>query len=696
MTSVQRYGDTGITILHRAVALEALRDSADSFPQPKCHPETRSQTLDMLWAWATKANRHKHILWLCGPAGAGKSAIVQTLSQRLQAAKYLAPSFFFKRGHVTRGTAKVLFATLAYQMALQHPRLRTRISQIAEDDPSIVGRTASVQLQELVVEPCQSVAETDLVPILLIDGLDECESPEIQQHVLQSIGNAFRERRLPFKILIASRPEPHIQETFQGSHLKGLYHTLPLNQSFEDVEHYLRDEFARIHREHCSTMCTVPTPWPSADTIATLLSKSSGHFIYASTIIKYIDDKNFRPNERLRLVENFGATDSGSPFATLDQLYIQILSAIPAQQRLFRILTVLVVFSELSLSQIEQLLDVQRGDVPLALRGLHSVLRIPTDYSHPITVYHASFLDFLDNPARSGVFCVRDAQKQEDLAVSVIKMLDSLTSFHYVAWEIKWIDYVTTSIPPSTSLIPLVRRIDCSFLYGKGFSNCRREQCLRNMVCWLEKTQPPPDDSIQMWRDYEFLAFCDTTFFLVARGDFWEQPLTQLQSKAFDELLLKSPELHRILDAWWICSDTRDGCLRRSPNLACIRLLLNLSWNQMTTAICLLRPFTTDGRERDELFQFLVRGSLLCREKYPLGRLDLYERIKGFIRRQRLADLGLQFEDIKREYFGQCCSYIDAEKYFYFPLRSPSVCSRVQSSALQSSSLSTRRLGPRF
>jgi hypothetical protein len=62
MTSVQRYGDTGeffstlqplslklagITILHRAVALEALRDSADSFPQPKCHPETRSQTLDM-------------------------------------------------------------------------------------------------------------------------------------------------------------------------------------------------------------------------------------------------------------------------------------------------------------------------------------------------------------------------------------------------------------------------------------------------------------------------------------------------------------------------------------------------------------------------------------------------------------------------------------------------------------------------
>jgi hypothetical protein len=33
-------GEAGMNILHRAVALEALYDSADSFPQPKCHPET--------------------------------------------------------------------------------------------------------------------------------------------------------------------------------------------------------------------------------------------------------------------------------------------------------------------------------------------------------------------------------------------------------------------------------------------------------------------------------------------------------------------------------------------------------------------------------------------------------------------------------------------------------------------------------
>ncbi|KAJ7831282.1 hypothetical protein B0H13DRAFT_253642 [Mycena leptocephala] len=435
-SQIHNHGTAGIHILHRAVALEALCDSADENHPPKCHPETRAEMLDMLWPWATKPNRHKHILWLCGPAGAGKSAIVQTLSQRLQAANYPASSFF-KRRHATRGNAKVLFATLAYQVALQHPDLKNRISQIIEDDPSIVGRTASVQLQKLVVEPCQSLTETDIPPILLIDGLDECESSEVQQQVLRLIGDAFCEHRFPLKILIASRREPHIWEMFQGSHLTQLHHVLNINPSFDDVENYMRDEFARIYREHRDTMRTVPTPWPSPHTMATLLAKSSGFFIYPTTIIKFIDDKNFRPNERLKLVENLSITDSGSPFEPLDQLYTQILASVSAQHRLFPILTVIMVFSELSLDHVEHLLDMWPGDVPLALRGLHSVLRIPTDTSHPIVVYHASFRDFLDDPARSGVFCVQDTQKREDLAISLLKAL-AVTSIDHPLSHVAW------------------------------------------------------------------------------------------------------------------------------------------------------------------------------------------------------------------------------------------------------------------
>ncbi|KAJ7450420.1 hypothetical protein FB451DRAFT_993699, partial [Mycena latifolia] len=104
-----RHGETGIHILHRTVALEALCDSVESFDQPRCHPETRTNLLDTLYRWATEENAGYSIYWLNGPAGAGKSAIMQTLCQRLHDAGRLGGSFFFKRSHITRGNAKVLF-----------------------------------------------------------------------------------------------------------------------------------------------------------------------------------------------------------------------------------------------------------------------------------------------------------------------------------------------------------------------------------------------------------------------------------------------------------------------------------------------------------------------------------------------------------------------------------------------------------
>ncbi|KAJ6523014.1 hypothetical protein B0H19DRAFT_653334, partial [Mycena capillaripes] len=174
-------------MLHRAVALEALYDSAESFPQPRCHPETRTELLDRLYRWATDKDTAHSIRWLYGPAGAVKSAIMQTLCQRLQDVGRLGGSFFFKRGDMTRGNAKVLFATLAYQLALYRQELRGPISQGVERDPSVLARGMDVQLRTLIFGPCQFLQ--DLSPsVLLIDGLDECEGHKVQRQILRLIG----------------------------------------------------------------------------------------------------------------------------------------------------------------------------------------------------------------------------------------------------------------------------------------------------------------------------------------------------------------------------------------------------------------------------------------------------------------------------------------------------------------------------
>ncbi|KAJ7918034.1 hypothetical protein B0H13DRAFT_1607901 [Mycena leptocephala] len=424
----------GLHILYRAAAGDATHDSEDRFPQPKCHPETRTEMLDVLWNWScgieppvdTSSDRNSSpILWLHGPAGAGKSAIAQTLCQKLEGNGCLGASFFFKRGHPSRGHAKRLFATITYQLALVLPDLNSHISQSIEKNPSLVDKSLSTQLQKLIVEPCRQRTSTHTL-VVVIDGLDECEDQKVQQEILCLIGQAVTEQQLPLRFLIASRPESHIREIFTGM-LQDIHCPFNIHQSFNDVQSYLLDEFARIHRDHPETMARVPYPWPTPEVISNLVYKSSGYFIYLSAVIKFIDDKIFRPTERLAIITGIREPLSESPFASLDQLYIQILSQVDAQPKLLKILTAIAARIGLSIGYIEQLLDLEQGDLRLALRGLHSVISglkgdSSDDWSSGLrlTFHHASFHDFLQDPGRAGIFYVGGLHRT-DLSHQILK-----------------------------------------------------------------------------------------------------------------------------------------------------------------------------------------------------------------------------------------------------------------------------------
>ncbi|KAJ6484259.1 hypothetical protein C8R45DRAFT_1075440 [Mycena sanguinolenta] len=80
--NIHYHGNQGIDILHHAAALGAMYDSAESFSHPGCHPETRTKMVKDLYNWALDRDAQYTILWLHGPASAGKSAIMQTLSRK--------------------------------------------------------------------------------------------------------------------------------------------------------------------------------------------------------------------------------------------------------------------------------------------------------------------------------------------------------------------------------------------------------------------------------------------------------------------------------------------------------------------------------------------------------------------------------------------------------------------------------------
>ncbi|KAJ7889777.1 hypothetical protein B0H14DRAFT_2690933 [Mycena olivaceomarginata] len=483
-----RHGEDAINLLHRSVVLEALYDSADSFPQPRCHPETRKKILDDLYAWAISDNTIHSIRWLYGPAGSGKSAIMQSLCQRLLPdADRLGASFFFKRGHPTRGNAKVLFGTLAYQFAFRNRHWKAAISRSIEDDSTVVGRHMDVQLRKLIIGPSQCFADTaPSSPVLLIDGLDECENESAQVEILRLLRNTARDHPRQFRILIASRPEPHIREMFDDPSFSGLYDPTNVEQSFEDVRRYLCDEFSRIHREHRGTMDSIPTPWPLPEVLA-----ETGQ-------------NHFRPTEQLELIQNPVPSDSESPLDTLDQLYTQILSSVPQRNR----------------AKLCDVLCVP-GDAQLILRCLHSVLDIPSDslYSHwdVIHVHHASFFDFLRDPQRSSVFHVGPGSQYQQIgslgSPGVSYQHDDREinrADNHVAWQLThepgWIHYLV-SIPPSAELVPSLELVNPDFLWYRSNGERFDKNNVAQLIIWLKEIQPPPTDLIQRWEDYSFMGF---------------------------------------------------------------------------------------------------------------------------------------------------------------------------------------------
>ncbi|KIL57338.1 hypothetical protein M378DRAFT_57579, partial [Amanita muscaria Koide BX008] len=135
--------------------------------------------------------------------------------------------------------------------------------------------------------------------VIIIDGLDECSDVKLQQRILKLIGNAVANSRFPLRFVISSRPEAHIEDFFAQFQYPTLQIDLAnVEAAYRDIKTYLTSEFARIAIEQELD----PKVWPGQRTIDTLVSKSSGQFIYASTVIKYVGAEYESAVERLNII----------------------------------------------------------------------------------------------------------------------------------------------------------------------------------------------------------------------------------------------------------------------------------------------------------------------------------------------------------------------------------------------------------
>ncbi|TEB24389.1 hypothetical protein FA13DRAFT_1739237 [Coprinellus micaceus] len=448
----------------------------------RCHPVTRVKALNDLEAWSVGKGPWKDVklLVLTGPAGHGKSCIMQTFADRLlEKAKGGDPhpviaTFFFKSTVPEQNQPKALVTTLAHQIAAKHPFIQHRIATVIRGDSGIFSTSLEHQTKCLLVDPISGSCDTSSSPSLnvafAVDGLDECDGDEAQSrvicllHTLSTIPNT--------RVVLASRPEFPIQSVIK-SRMSGLLH-IDLNKDYnagEDIRQFTWVRLLDIRKRLLPTIDRVS--WPREQDAEQIAECASGQFILAEIAMRYVDDRRYDPRKRLEEVlalcrgENSRfatrpvAASHGStrPLGALDALFTGILeraarNAYPDLERqigLLELTSLVWILVELIPSRIgaskqnffttttrepiplwviEEALNRQSGGLARELSDLHSLLDVPQDmYGHKqISAHHKSLLDFLHDPRRSGHLgnVPQLAKERFDLMIQV-HLSDSLT-----------------------------------------------------------------------------------------------------------------------------------------------------------------------------------------------------------------------------------------------------------------------------
>ena len=295
-----------------------------------------------------------------------------------------------------------------------------------ELDPTLHTKSMDVQLPTLIVDAFQLLSPPPQRSyFVVIDGLDECHDKATQQEILRLLCEAITVHKLPLRFLIGSRPESQIRDSFDQESLYNVTRRVVLDEKFDpgrDIQVFLQDGFAKICTKN-SVLSHVERPWPKEGIIDLLVQRSSGQFIYPATVLKFVGADFCSPTKQLALV----LKPDPMAFSDLDQLYTQILSVYPSAVNIVQVLGIIFAFNNNNLPEvIEDILEMEEGELKLVLRGLSSLMEDEDDEdgeclnkgSYVIPHFaHASFLDYLYNSSRSGPFHVNRQEYENQLSI---------------------------------------------------------------------------------------------------------------------------------------------------------------------------------------------------------------------------------------------------------------------------------------
>ena len=300
--------------------------------------------------------------------------------------------------------ARKFVTTIAVQLADNVPSLKPHICHIVANRSNIASLSLQDQWRQLILSPLSKLEGNLCQPYtLVIDALDECENENEIQIILTLLLQAASLETHQLRILLTSRPEIFIQRSFpqtpEAKYYNFILHNISPPLVDHDIDVFLRDELEKIGKE------SYLDSWPEDEAIKNLVHRASGLFVWAATACRFIGEGD--ASERLDIILKGSSSAATAPEEHLNKIYITILQqSTPSKytdkekEKLFATLrhvlgSVVVLLSPLAAYSLSRLLDFPKGKIHQSLKGLHAILDVPEDQTHPLRLHHPSFRDFL-------------------------------------------------------------------------------------------------------------------------------------------------------------------------------------------------------------------------------------------------------------------------------------------------------------
>src|ERR1700760_2539553 len=153
-------------------APQAQYDTGPAHLRRGCTENTRQKILDHLLRWALEMSG-PIFFWLCGMAGTGKTTIAYSFCELLEMRGLLGASFFCSRTLEETRDIKVVFPSIARQLANRSITPSSELVNVIGADPDIASRPLDKQLTRLILDLLKSKPALDKPRIIAFDASDE-------------------------------------------------------------------------------------------------------------------------------------------------------------------------------------------------------------------------------------------------------------------------------------------------------------------------------------------------------------------------------------------------------------------------------------------------------------------------------------------------------------------------------------------